>query len=327
MTRATWLTCLFLYAAPVHADDGLVGRWVALRASNYPQNFVRHRNFLGETTPVASELDRKDASFHMVPGLAGGGTVSFESSNYPGHFLRHQSFRVKLQRFDGSELFRKDASFVPQAGAAGQGVTFRASNFPEHALRHCSFHLFIDKNDGSNPACAPDDATYRADISFVVESAPILQRVSLQSVNYPDRWVRHCSFLGVLDNNTMAGCTLSLQRQDSTFLMGPGLSGGNSVSFESVNYPGHFLRHQGFRIKLQPNDGSDLFAKDASFDRVPGLAGSDSSLRSVNYPNRYLRHCSFKLYLDGNDGSNHDCAPDGGVYQKDVTFRVSPGLL
>jgi hypothetical protein len=75
--------------------EGLVGRWVSLRSTNYRENLVRHQNFLGELTPIASDLDRKDASFKVVPGLAGQG-VSFESIDYPGQFLRHQNSRVKL---------------------------------------------------------------------------------------------------------------------------------------------------------------------------------------------------------------------------------------
>jgi hypothetical protein len=66
-----------------------------------------------------------------------------------------------------------------------------------------------------------------------------------------------------------------------------------------VNYPGHYLRHQGFVVGLARNDGTSGFAADASFQRVAGLADANwSSFRSVQYPTRYLRHSSFALRID-----------------------------
>ncbi|WP_238598138.1 AbfB domain-containing protein [Saccharothrix sp. ALI-22-I] len=65
------------------------------------------------------------------------------------------------------------------------------------------------------------------------------------------------------------------------------------------NFPGNYLRHQGFEVKLAPNDGTSGFAADATFTRVAGLADASwSSFRSVNYPTRYLRHSNFVLRID-----------------------------
>lgn len=36
-------------------------------------------------------------------------------------------------------------------------------------------------------------------------------------------------------------------------------------AYESVNFPGYFLRHQNYRVKISPYDGSNLFKMDASF--------------------------------------------------------------
>ncbi|MBX3159068.1 MAG: AbfB domain-containing protein [Deltaproteobacteria bacterium] len=325
--RALLLSCLAVLAvgsvpSAAHADP-LVGRWITLRSVNVPKNVVRHAGFLGESTPLANDQDRKDASFRVVPGLAGGGTVSFEAANYPGHYLRHQGFRIKLMKSDGSKLFRDDASFTPAPGAAGRGTTFRASNYPEHALRHCSHHLFIDKGDGTNKECAPDAKTFAADTSFVVEPAAIATRVSLAPVGFPEHFVRHCGFQGFIDDNKRnRDCNPAAWRDDTTFLMVPGLEGGGSVSFESVNFPGQYLRHQDFRVKLAANDGSALFSKDASFTPVPGLA-SDASFRSVNFPDRYLRHCNFKLFIDGNKHLK-ECQAEDATYRRDASFKLTP---
>ncbi|MFI5297176.1 MAG: AbfB domain-containing protein [Polyangiales bacterium] len=169
-----------------------------------------------------------------------------------------------------------------------------------------------------------------ASASPAATTAPLLggPTVSLQSVNFPDRYVRHCSGLGFIDRNdkTNPACDPAVFKQDVTFRRVSGLAGGASVSFESVNYPGTFLRHQNGRIKLATSDATSLFKQDASFHEVAGLAGSGTSFQSVNFPDRYLRHCSGKLFIDRNDGTNADCATAPDVYAKDVSFLVVPGL-
>ena len=37
------------------------------------------------------------------------------------------------------------------------------------------------------------------------------------------------------------------------------------MSFEAVNVPGHFIRHQNFELWIARNDGTDLFQADATF--------------------------------------------------------------
>ena len=50
------------------------------------------------------------------------------------------------------------------------------------------------------------------------------------------------------------------------FKLVPGLCGvQDSISFESIRYPGYFLRHQNYILKLHKEDSSDLYKKDASF--------------------------------------------------------------
>lgn len=137
------------------------------------------------------------------------------------------------------------------------------------------------------------------------------QIVYLQSINYPDRYIRHANFLGELTR-------IPDQRsaQDASFKIVRGLADSRLISFESTNFPGYFLRHQGFRIKLHKPDGSDLFRKDATFKIVQGLANNQwVSFESLNYPGRFIRHKSFHLYLEG---GNTD------LFRKDVTFKIVP---
>jgi hypothetical protein len=96
-------------------------------------------------------------------------------------------------------------------------------------------------------------------------------------------------------------------RQDATFVLRPALNGNpDAVSFEAVNYPGFFLRHQDFRLKLMQNDNSPLYKDDASFFKRAPLAGGaeTASFESANFAGYYIRHRDFRLWVEKSDGSD-----------------------
>jgi hypothetical protein len=150
-------------------------------------------------------------------------------------------------------------------------------------------------------------------------------RITLESFNHVGDFVRHRAFLGELTAINQADL---VDRQDATFIVRPGLNGARreslnfdfSVSFESVNFPGWFLRHQDFRLKLMQNDNSPLFNDDASF--FPSLPltrrGFSLSFEATKLPGSFIRHRDFHLWLDQNDNSN--------LFAGDATFFVIPGL-
>jgi hypothetical protein len=141
------------------APQASMGSLASFQSHNYRSHFIRHANFLGEITPISSDLDRKDSTFRMVPGLADSQFVSFESVNYPGHYLRHQDFRLKLQKSEGSQLFRLDATFKMLPGLAdGSWSSFESVNYPGHYIRHKNFHLFLEKG---NDDLFRKDSTFR----------------------------------------------------------------------------------------------------------------------------------------------------------------------
>ena len=173
-----------------------------------PGMLVRHRNAFGEVSAISSDLDRADATFRITP--VGNDTVRLESTNFPGHFLRHQNFRVVLHRDDGSDLFRLDSTFKTSRRGLFAWTRLESVNFPGHFLRHRNFEMWLDPDDGS-PLFASDSAWRRL---------PPPQRnltpgaMSIQSDNFPDRFIRHRDSLGFIDqiNN-------DLGRRDSTFIM------------------------------------------------------------------------------------------------------------
>ncbi|MGW4561497.1 AbfB domain-containing protein [Streptomyces sp. NPDC004561] len=62
-----------------------------------------------------------------------------------------------------------------------------------------------------------------------------------------------------------------LFEQDATFCPRPSPYSG-ATELESVNYPGRFLRHQNFRLRLAPYQNTDQYRADSAFLLVDGLA-------------------------------------------------------
>lgn len=108
--------------------------------------------------------------------------------------------------------------------------------------------------------------------------------VGLEPVRLPGHRLRHRHFLARVDR--VGRDSPAVDRADARFVVRAGLADRRCVSFEAVNLSRHFLRHQDFRLKLHPVDGTRLFAADATF--CPDGTGQAVRLRSVNYPDRFL---------------------------------------
>jgi GH43 family beta-xylosidase len=112
----------------------------------------------------------------------------------------------------------------------------------------------------------------------------------LRSFNFPDRFIRHWDFRGRLEANVT-------NLADSQFRIVTGLAGSGTVSLESTNFPGYFLRHRNHELWVERNDGSTLFRNDATFYRRAGLADAAAvSFESLNFAGRYIRHANGQLY-------------------------------
>jgi len=151
--------------------------------------------------------------------------------------------------------------------------------------------------------------------------------ISLQSTNFPDRFIRHQNFLGELSQ-----IQSDLDRQDATFWIQDGARFGDLVRLRSTNFPLHVLRHQDFRLKLHeynpglippPELGSpppetpeeELLRKDSLFFLVVGLADSAAiSFQSFNFPDRFIRHRDFHLFVE---------TADSDLARRDATFILT----
>ena len=129
-----------------------------------------------------------------------------------------------------------------------------------------------------------------------VQAGATPQASSLQPVAMTDYRVRHANYLGFV--SPINAGSAQIDRLDSAFYVRAGLADAACISFESKNYPGYYLRHAGFRIRLNQNDNSALYRDDATFCQRAGLAGRGNSYESKNYPGRYLRARGTELWVD-----------------------------
>jgi hypothetical protein len=120
--------------------------------------------------------------------------------------------------------------------------------------------------------------------------------------------------------NAASSATL---KADATFYVRRGLADPTCYSFESRNFPGNYLRHSNFRIRKDPNDGSALFAADATFCAQSGRFGTGTvTLASLNVGRTNVRHYSAEVWIAGNGGPHVYDNP--ASYDADVSWQVSP---
>ncbi len=133
----------------------------------------------------------------------------------------------------------------------------------------------------------------------------------LQSHNFPTRHIRHSAYRARIDE------TIS-PAEDGRFRPVTGLTSTAGVSFESVNWPGHYLRvRANGEVWVDKNDNTAAFRDSATFERVPGLAdASKSSFRMWTDSTRYLRHYAYLMVAQSGSGS---------AFNADATFsEVAP---
>jgi hypothetical protein len=149
---------------------------------------------------------------------------------------------------------------------------------------------------------------------------PLNSRVSFQvtTPGLTNRYLRHQNSLAYTE--AVDAGSPALLRNDATYTVRAGLADANCYSFESVNFPGQFLRHSNSRVRNSVNDGSALLRADATWCARSGLTGSGVSLESYNFRGSYLRHVNAEVWhSDGAGGAAHN-SPNS--WAPDATWNI-----
>ncbi len=131
-------------------------------------------------------------------------------------------------------------------------------------------------------------------------SLPTSVTRSFQSVNYPTQYWQEQSAL--LNLAAVTGSSTTAQKQAATITVVAGLADANGYSLRNAS--GAYLRHYDFRGRFDANDGTAVFARDATFVGRTGTASGSVRFESFNYPGRYLRHYDYQLRVDPSDGTD-----------------------
>jgi hypothetical protein len=134
---------------------------------------------------------------------------------------------------------------------------------------------------------------------------------SLESVNYPGRYVRHLSSLGQLE--AVSSGSAAQAKRDATFTVVNGLASPACYSFQTAE--GLFLRHRDYRLRVDANTGDATFRADATFCAVDGAEAGSVALASYNYPGRRIRHRDFALWIDS--------VQETAAFRADSSFRIT----
>jgi alpha-L-arabinofuranosidase B-like protein/LGFP repeat-containing protein len=141
-----------------------------------------------------------------------------------------------------------------------------------------------------------------------------------QSVNFPDRSIRHRNYLGELSRPGKGESP-----NDVLFRIVDGPEGHPRL--ESTNFPGYFLRHKNYRIVLDRDSATKAFQEDSSFyidgNRwgLPGII-----LRTLNLNGEYVvRHRNFELWVDRYNSPN--IGPDASFLKLTRPDLESHGYL
>ncbi|WP_426503602.1 alpha-L-arabinofuranosidase B [Dactylosporangium sp. McL0621] len=133
------------------------------------------------------------------------------------------------------------------------------------------------------------------------------------------RYISHSG--ATVSTQVVSASNTATEKANASWIVRAGLGSSACYSFESKNTSGQYLRHQNYQISLQANDGSSLFAQDATFCSEAGKNGQGNSFRSLNFADRYIRHYSNNVYIASNGGSNAWDAT--GLWADDVSWVVT----
>ncbi|KAH7393463.1 Arabinosidase B [Cadophora sp. MPI-SDFR-AT-0126] len=135
---------------------------------------------------------------------------------------------------------------------------------------------------------------------------------------YTDRYLAHTG--ATVNTQVVSSSSTTALKQSASWKVRAGLANSACYSFESTDTAGSYIRHSGFALLLNANDGSKLFHEDATFCPQAGLNGQGSTIRSFSYPTRFFRHYANVGYIGSNGGVHAWDNP--ASFNNDVSFVI-----
>jgi hypothetical protein len=334
-----------------HFSSPSIVSWVIFNESWGDFDMPRMANTFKSWDPT--RLINTHSGINFAPGDSGYGDI-ISIHDYPGPtWTAHQTNRPAVLGEFGGDSLRIDGHMwnpgvtccyrtYPNSNSLTNAYIRKTKELREIAtLRGLSAAVYTeitDVEDELNGFFTYDRQIQKMDFAKVREAnlalinsnpylhlgAPYSFRTVAPGIS--NRYIRHQNALGsteVVSSNSSDQLKLS-----STWKIVAGLADPNCISLESVNSPNQFLRHSGYRIRLNTNDGSEIFKQDATFCLRPALDGSGGiSLESKNYPNHYIRHTNAELWLyqlEDTAGFRADAswAPINGWWQSSVQLPL-----
>ncbi|MBB4905455.1 AbfB domain-containing protein [Actinophytocola algeriensis] len=302
------------------------GELTSLRVTTpgYTNRYLRHQDSLARTdVDNGSDTLKQDATYWVRPGLANATCVSFESRNFPGRYLRNAASRIRVDAPDGTSGYTADATFCPRSGWGATAL--ESFNNPGAFIRHYGEAVYLARSGGPNPWDTPtsfaQDTTWAATIPLWRSGADLprdqARSFRVTTPGFTDRYLRHRD--GVARTDVATATSDAVTKSDATFVVRRGLADPSCYSLESRNFPGSYLRHQSFRVRLSANENTDLYRRDATFCAQPGSGGV--RLASLNELGTNMRHYTEEVWVASNGGAHTYDNPTS--YDQDVTWSVS----
>lgn len=136
---------------------------------------------------------------------------------------------------------------------------------------------------------------------------------------FTNRYLRHQQSLAYTE--VVGAGSSVLLKNDATYTIRQGLADPSCYSFESVNFPGQYLRHADSRVRNSPNDGSALLRADATWCARTALVGNGVSLESYNFRGSFLRHHNSEVWLSNGAGGAAYNTP--ALWAADSTWNIA----
>ena len=245
------------------------------------------------------------------PGVSGeAGTVSLELVTKPGHFVRCRDGQIFIEMLDiWDQQMIQDCSWFMRENKFFDGFfSFESVQQSGYFIRHTSRRLELttisthtDQNDASWNIADPGDALYVAEARW---KQYLGRTIQVESKAVPKHY-------WALARGAVSGSTM-LELDSHTFKLVKGLWGDETVSFESTNSPGYYLRVKDGGLWIERgNTNAYEFRRDCSFKpHEDKFFSGYTSFESAYEPDTWIRQKDRRLYLesvstyqDNNDAS------------------------